>query len=69
MASITMQRSVRGRRPSLFAVLSNALGVWRQRRHLEDLDAHLRRDLGLSESDIVRELERGIWDVPNTWRY
>jgi len=69
MASITMQRSVRGRRPSLFAVLSNALGVWRQHRRLEDLDAHLRRDLGLSESDIVRELERGIWDVRNTWRY
>jgi len=69
MAYISTQRGVRGRRPNLFAALASALGVWRQRRHLSGLDAHLRRDLGLSESDILREIDRPVWDVPQVWRY
>ena len=68
MTSISIQRSVRGRRPSLLTIMTNAVGVWRQRRHLDGLDAHLRRDLGLLESDVQREIERSVWDVPQTWR-
>ena len=68
MSTITMQRSVRGRRPSALTLLSNAFGVWRQRRRLVELDAHLRADLGLLESDVQREIDRSVWDVPQTWR-
>jgi uncharacterized protein YjiS (DUF1127 family) len=69
MASITMQRGVRGRRPNLFAALSNAFGVWRQRRHLQELDAYLLRDVGLSESEVRSEIDRSVWDVPQNWRF
>ena len=43
--------------------------VWRQRRHLDRLPDHLRRDIGLSDHEIAAESARPIWDVPSTWRF
>lgn len=37
------------------------LEILRQRRHLADLDAHLLRDIGLSETDRARELDKPFW--------
>lgn len=50
-------------RPSLFARLSLAAGLWRQRRALARLDAHARRDLGLSVEAIEAELSKPLWPV------
>jgi len=69
MAFLSAQRSVQTRRAPFLTMLGKAFGVWRQRRHLEGLDAHLRRDIGVTESDVLREIDRPVWDVPNTWRF
>ena len=50
------------------AFLQSALAAWRQRRALERLDARAMRDLGLIESQVVREASRPAWDVPHAWR-
>ena len=44
------------------------LAVWRQRQSLARLDAHLLKDLGLSEADVHREARRWAWDAPQSWR-
>lgn len=49
-------------------VFQRIFGVWRQRQHLNRLDAHMRRDIGISDAEVHREVERPIWDVPTTWR-
>lgn len=53
---------------SLFDRVASAYAVYRQRRQLADLDAHMRSDLGLTESDVLRETNRSVWDVPAAWR-
>lgn len=55
------------RRPGSLTFLRAAVTAWRQRRALERLDAHARRDLGLSEADVAREAHRPAWDVPQNW--
>ncbi len=49
-------------------LLQRMLGVWRQRRHLERLPDHMRRDIGLSDGQITQEIRRSLWDAPQTWR-
>lgn len=41
--------------------------AWRTRKHLSELDAHALKDLGLSEADVARELNRPIWQAPHHW--
>lgn len=53
-------------RPANF--LARVFGVWRQRRALSSLDAHLLRDIGLSEEAAQAEARRPAWDVPTHWR-
>jgi uncharacterized protein YjiS (DUF1127 family) len=36
---------------------------WLQRRRLQTLDAHLRRDLGLADRPAVRAAARPGWDI------
>ncbi|WP_166486073.1 DUF1127 domain-containing protein [Jannaschia sp. CCS1] len=50
-------------------LLQRIVGVWRQRQHLSRLDDHMRRDIGLSDTQISHEVQRPIWDVPQTWRH
>lgn len=42
-------------------VLLAGAAVWRQRRALATLDARGRRDIGLTEGDVARELSKPIW--------
>ena len=55
------------RRQPIAAFARAAITAWRQRRALERLDVHARRDLGLTEADIAREARRPAWDVPQAW--
>lgn len=55
-------------RVTLISSIFDVFGVWRQRRHLAGLDAHLRKDLGLGAADIIEETRRPVWDVPQRWR-
>ena len=48
--------------------LQRIFGVWRQRQQLSRLPAHRRDDIGVSTADVTREIQRPIWDVPQTWR-
>ncbi len=51
------------------SVFPRLLAVWRQRRHLDRLDAHMRRDLGLTDAQVHREVDRAVWDAPAIWRH
>jgi uncharacterized protein YjiS (DUF1127 family) len=54
------------RRTGILTFLTVGLAAWRQRRALSRLDAHARRDLGLSDRDVFTESTRPIWSVPAT---
>lgn len=43
-------------------------GAWRQRQHLARLDAHMLRDLGLTEADVIRETGRQDLHNANLWQ-
>lgn len=42
--------------------------VNKQRRALAKLDDSALKDLGLSPSDVAKELERPVWDAPHHWK-
>lgn len=48
--------------------LALRLWLWRERRDLERLDAHLLKDIGVSPAEAFREAARPFWDVPNSRR-
>ena len=48
---------------SFFAFAS----LYRQRRDLSRLDARQLRDVGVSETEALRESQRPVWDVPAHW--
>jgi uncharacterized protein YjiS (DUF1127 family) len=52
-------------RPSLWSRLLTAEARWRQSRHLEGLDAHLLRDIGLDPDDA--DATKARWDAPAHW--
>jgi uncharacterized protein YjiS (DUF1127 family) len=60
MADVITRRGVipARRSPSLGARIASVFAVWRQRRVLAELPDHLRRDVGLSETEITREAQR-----------
>ena len=55
------------RRPSLIALVLNALAVQRQRRKLFDLSAAQLKDIGRSRAEADLEARRRIWDAPVHW--
>ncbi|MCU4652599.1 DUF1127 domain-containing protein [Roseibacterium sp. SDUM158016] len=68
---IAVRRAAETRRASstsLAARVASALAIWRQRRNLAELPAYLREDLGLTQSQVLRESRRPIWDAPELWR-
>ena len=55
---------------SLQALLSNVktrLELWRTRRALARLDAHLLKDIGITPKQARHEAELTVWDVPSNW--
>lgn len=66
--AITSCPPVAARRPRLLSYVTAAFAAYRQRRALDNLDAHLRYDLGLDPEALRREADRPIWDVPKSWR-
>lgn len=66
LATLSIRR--RAHRPSLLERLRRGLAARRSRRRLEELDAYLLRDIGLTESEARHEAERPFWDAPGHWR-
>ncbi|MEO0915574.1 MAG: DUF1127 domain-containing protein [Pseudomonadota bacterium] len=44
-----------------------AFSIWRERQHLNTLDDHLLKDVGLTRTDVETETKRAVWDAPNRW--
>jgi uncharacterized protein YjiS (DUF1127 family) len=53
---------------SVLGRLYSALMVYRSRRDLARLDAHMLNDIGLTARQAEDEAARPVWDVPHTWR-
>jgi uncharacterized protein YjiS (DUF1127 family) len=57
-------------RPTSVSLWARVL-IWhrilRERRALSKLEAHLLRDIGLSDNAAESEAERKFWDVPAHW--
>lgn len=65
----TARRTHTSRVPGgIVAWLKSALAVQRTRRELSRLDARALEDVGLTQSDVQRELNRPFWDVPGHWK-
>ena len=45
-----------------------ALALHRSRRGLTQLDAHMLRDIGLTEAEARVEAARPLWDAPEHWQ-
>ena len=68
---ITASRQFRSHAPSLrrFARwVLQALNVRRERNALATMPADRLADIGLTPSDVARELARPVWDAPLGWR-
>ncbi|MEL6168041.1 MAG: DUF1127 domain-containing protein [Pseudomonadota bacterium] len=54
--------------PGLVSRLLTALSIWRERTHLNQLDAHLLRDIGYDRKAADLESRRSVWDAPERWQ-
>jgi hypothetical protein len=61
LAATSMGARVR----AFFKRLGLALAVYRERRALMALSDHQLKDIGLSRSQVEREISRGFFDLPN----
>ena len=53
---------------AILAAVQRRLDLWRTRRALARLDAHLLEDIGVSPLEARHEADLTVWDVPETWR-
>ena len=71
MSDLSLHRahalSSRSARPSVLTRLMAAMDVWRSRRALNSLDAHMLDDIGIAAKSAQAEANRPIWDVPAHW--
>ena len=56
------------RRRSVLRRLWQMLSLRHQRARLGQLDPHLLKDVGLTETQARREASRPFWDAPDNWR-
>lgn len=57
-------------RPASRDIWSRAVALvtlYRSRRALRNLDAHLLADIGLSRAEALSEASRPVWDAPSRW--
>ena len=52
----------------LWSGLRAMIAITAQRRSLNALDDHMLKDIGVSRSEALKEAQKPIWDVPETWR-
>ena len=52
---------------SLVARILTFLSINRERHHLNALDDHLLRDIGLTRDEAETEAKRSAWDAPERW--
>ena len=43
------------------------LSLWRERNQLKNLNAHLLKDIGVTEAEARAEANRPFWDAPHRW--
>lgn len=48
--------------------LRRLVALHRERRALAALDAHMLRDIGVTDVERDAELAKPLWDVPQGWR-
>ena len=56
------------RKTGFVARFTTMLEIRRQRMHLAKLDAHIFRDIGLSDEQARSEASPPLWDAPANWR-
>ncbi|SFP05715.1 DUF1127 domain-containing protein [Tranquillimonas alkanivorans] len=64
-ASSSLYRPAHARRAGLLARVIGLHDVWRQRRRLATLEAHMLRDIGLTRDAAALEAKRPFWDRPS----
>lgn len=52
---------------TLTSTLRLRLDLWRTRRALARLDAHLLKDIGKTAQQARHEADLTVWDVPANW--
>ena len=52
---------------ALVKSLRKRQALWRSRRALARLDAHMLKDIGLTPEQARYEAELPVWDVPANW--
>ena len=67
MTLLTRSRTVFAPKRTKRFTLRHFLSLWRQRRHLSQVDDRLLKDIGLSRREAEIEAQRPLWDVPNHW--
>lgn len=48
-------------------LLAALVSLRRERQALGNLDAHLLRDIGITQDEARREARRPVWDAPGHW--
>ncbi len=61
---LTAHAGVAAPKRSLAARLVMMLGIHRERRSLDQLDAALLEDIGITRDQARKEARRAAWDVP-----
>ena len=57
------------RRTGALGLLAALNALWRQRKALSELDAHLLEDVGVSMEMAKNEANRPFWDIPSHWKF
>lgn len=61
---LTAHTGVAAKKPSIASRLVTMLGIHRERRSLDQLDAALLEDIGITRDQARKEARRNAWDVP-----
>ena len=65
LSQSTFSRPSSATRPRLS--LREMRALYRQRRHLAQLDDHILRDIGLTREEATSEALKPFWNMPQSW--
>ena len=66
-ASATPYTLPRVKKGGPLGMIVTAFSIWRERKHLSQLDEAALRDIGKNREDAITEASRAVWDAPNRW--